>query len=102
MVVLAVTGYFIGLPLPTQPGEASANFLMGYIRFAHFAAAYIFAIGLAARIYWAFVGNHHAKQIFKLPITKASGGARSSSNCAGIFSSKRHPKNTLVTIRWRS
>lgn len=69
MVVLAVTGYFIGTPLPTQPGEASANFLMGYIRFAHFAAAYIFAIGLAARIYWAFVGNHHARQIFMLPIS---------------------------------
>ena len=35
ILVLAVTGYFIGSPLPTQPGEASANFLMGYIRFAH-------------------------------------------------------------------
>ena len=69
MVVLAVTGYFIGKPLPTVPGEAAENFVMGYIRFAHFAAAYIFAVGLLGRIYWAFVGNHHAKQIFRLPIT---------------------------------
>ena len=69
MVVLAVTGYFIGKPLPTVPGEAAENFLMGYIRFAHFAAAYLFAVGLLGRIYWALVGNHHARQIFLLPIT---------------------------------
>lgn len=68
MIVLAVTGYFIGKPLPTMPGEAAENFLMGYIRFAHFAAAYIFAVGLLGRVYWACVGNHHARQIFKLPI----------------------------------
>ena len=69
MVVLAVTGYFIGKPLPTVPGEAAENFVMGYIRFAHFAAAYLFAVGLLGRVYWAIVGNHHAKQIFRLPIT---------------------------------
>ncbi|MBN8284141.1 Ni/Fe-hydrogenase, b-type cytochrome subunit [Zoogloea sp.] len=68
MVVLAVSGYFIGKPLPTLPGEASDNFLLGYIRFAHFSAAYIFAVGLLGRLYWAFVGNHHARQIFMLPI----------------------------------
>lgn len=68
LVVLAVTGYFIGSPLPTMPGEASANYLMGYIRFAHFAAGYVFAIGLAGRLYWAFVGNHHARELFTLPV----------------------------------
>lgn len=72
ITVLAVTGYFIGSPLPTQPGEASANYLMGYIRFAHFSAAYIFAIGLAMRIYWAFVGNHHARELFTLPLFNAA------------------------------
>lgn len=68
IVVLCITGYFIGSPLPTMPGEASDNFLMGYIRFAHFAAAYIFVIGFVFRIYWAFVGNEHARQIFMPPI----------------------------------
>ena len=67
IVVLCVTGYFIGSPLPTMPGEASDNFLMGYIRFAHFAAAYVLIIGLLGRIYWAFVGNHHARQLFIPP-----------------------------------
>ena len=72
ITVLAITGYFIGQPLPTMPGEASAHFLMGYIRFAHFAAAYVFAIGLLGRIYWAFVGNHHARELFTLPIFQAA------------------------------
>ncbi|MEW5834410.1 MAG: Ni/Fe-hydrogenase, b-type cytochrome subunit [Pseudomonadota bacterium] len=72
ITVLCVTGYFIGSPPPTMPGEASDNYLMGYIRFAHFAAAYIFAIGLAARIYWAFVGNHHARELFTLPLFSAA------------------------------
>ncbi len=68
IVVLCISGYFIGSPLPTMPGEASDHYLMGYIRFAHFAAAYIFAIGFLGRIYWAIVGNEHARQIFLPPI----------------------------------
>lgn len=68
ITVLAVTGYFIGAPLPTQPGEASANYLMGYIRFAHFAAGYVLAVGLLGRIYWAIVGNHHARELFWVPL----------------------------------
>jgi len=69
ILVLALTGYFIASPFATQPGEASggysgeASYLMGYIRFAHFAAAYIFLIGFLGRIYWAFAGNEHARQI---------------------------------------
>ena len=67
IVTLALTGYFIGSPLPSQPGEASANFLMGYIRFTHFAAGQVLAIFLILRVYWAIVGNKHARQIFYVP-----------------------------------
>ena len=68
IVVLATTGYFIGSPLPSQPGEASASFLFGYLRFAHFAAGYVLAIGLVVRAYWALVGNHHARELFWVPL----------------------------------
>jgi len=68
IVALCVTGYFIGSPLPTLSGEASDHYLMGYIRFIHFASAYIFIIGFLGRIYWAFAGNEHAKQIFVPPL----------------------------------
>ncbi|TCJ17180.1 Ni/Fe-hydrogenase, b-type cytochrome subunit [Parasulfuritortus cantonensis] len=68
ITILAITGYFIGSPLPSMPGEASQHFAMGYIRFAHFAAGYVLLVGFLGRIYWAFVGNQHARQLFKLPI----------------------------------
>jgi len=66
IVTLMLTGYFIGSPLPSVSGEASDHFLMGYIRFAHFAAAYVFAVGFLFRIYWAFVGNKYSRQLFSI------------------------------------
>jgi len=68
IVVLAVSGYFIGSPPYAGPGEASDHYLMGTIRFAHFAAGYILAVGLLGRLYWALAGNHHARQLFVLPL----------------------------------
>jgi Ni/Fe-hydrogenase 1 B-type cytochrome subunit len=70
--VLAVTGYFIGSPLPSVPGEASEHYVMGTMRFVHFAAGYVLAIALLARAYWALVGNHHAHELFVLPLTRAA------------------------------
>jgi len=67
IVVLAVSGWFIASPLPSTPGEASANFLMGWIRFAHFAAGQLLIVGWLGRIYWAFAGNHHSQQLFMIP-----------------------------------
>lgn len=67
ITILAITGYLIGSPLPSVPGEASDHFLMGYLRFAHFSAAYIFAVGFLFRIYWGIVGSYHSHQLFTLP-----------------------------------
>jgi len=71
IVMLCVTGYFIGSPLPALSGEASEHFLMGYIRFTHFACAYVMAVGFMFRIYWAFAGNEHARQLVFPPFLKA-------------------------------
>jgi Ni/Fe-hydrogenase 1 B-type cytochrome subunit len=68
MIVLIVSGYLIASPPPSIGGEASNSFLFGYIRFAHFAAGQIMVVGFLARILWAFVGNHHATQLFVLPV----------------------------------
>ncbi len=72
ILVLSITGYVIGKPLPTLSGEASAHYLMGYIRFAHFAAGYLLAAGLVGRFYWALVGNHHARELFWVPVYRPS------------------------------
>jgi Ni/Fe-hydrogenase 1 B-type cytochrome subunit len=70
-LALAVTGYLIAEPLPSLAGEASDHFLMGNIRLIHFISAYVFAIGFAVRIYWALVGNRHAREIFYLPLWRS-------------------------------
>lgn len=68
IVTLAATGYLIGSPPPSTPGEAHDTFLFGYIRFAHFAAAYVYAVAFLARVYWAFAGNDHAREMFSVPV----------------------------------
>ncbi len=68
ILVLMVTGYFIGSPLPSVTGEASDHFLLGYIRFTHFAAGQVLAVFFLTRIVWAFFGNHHSRQIFYVPV----------------------------------
>lgn len=69
ILVLCVTGYFIGSPLPSVgQHEAYDQFIFGYIRFAHFAAGMVLTVAFFGRLYWAFVGNHHARQLFWLPI----------------------------------
>lgn len=72
ILVLIVTGYLIGSPLPTVAGEASQHFVMGYIRFAHFTAGQIMAVGFLLRGYWAFMGNEHSRQIYYVPVWRAS------------------------------
>jgi Ni/Fe-hydrogenase 1 B-type cytochrome subunit len=69
MVVLGITGYLIGTPLASVGGEASSHFGFGYIRFMHFAAAYIFAITFVLRVFWAFVGNRFSREIFLVPLS---------------------------------
>lgn len=69
ILTLCLTGYFIGSPPPSmQIGEAVEQFVFGYIRFAHFAAGMVLAVGFLGRIYWALVGNHHARQLFYVPV----------------------------------
>jgi Ni/Fe-hydrogenase 1 B-type cytochrome subunit len=92
IVVLAITGYLIASPLPSVGGEASDHFVMGYVRFTHFAAAYIFAIGMLVRLYWAFAGNHHARQLFMLPAADASWWANMLNEVRWYLFLEKHPK----------
>jgi len=61
VVALAVTGFLIGRPLALQTSaEASFSYWFGWVRFAHFVAAFIFFFNFLGRIYWGFVGNEYA------------------------------------------
>jgi len=65
---LAVTGYFIGNPLPAVGGEAAELFLFGWMRMIHFSVAMILIVAFLVRVYWVFAGNHHARAIFLPPL----------------------------------
>jgi len=67
IIVLSVTGYFIGAPLPSIGGEAYDAYLFGWIRFTHFAAGMILGVAFVLRLYAFLVGGHHARQIFYIP-----------------------------------
>jgi Ni/Fe-hydrogenase b-type cytochrome subunit len=57
IVVLAVSGFYIGRPYFFTSGAASDHFLMGRVRFAHFAAAAVLVATGILRVYWLFAGN---------------------------------------------
>ncbi len=67
LITLGVTGYLIGVPLPSVGGEASENFVFGYVRLIHFTAGQILICAFIYRVAWAFLGNHHARQLFLTP-----------------------------------
>jgi Ni/Fe-hydrogenase 1 B-type cytochrome subunit len=68
IMVLSVTGYLIGAPPPAIGGEATNSFLFGWIRTIHFCTAFIMIAAFIVRVYWVFVGNHHARAIFLPPL----------------------------------
>lgn len=71
IVVLSVTGLYIGSPIggALDPSE----FTMGWIRVFHASFGYAFAIAVVSRIYWAFVGNRYASWREFLPFLTKKG-----------------------------
>jgi Ni/Fe-hydrogenase 1 B-type cytochrome subunit len=71
LTLLCLTGFLIGHPVKLGPAqEAYQQYWFGWVRFLHFAAAYVYMFNFAARIYWGFVGNKYAKWNNFLPFTK--------------------------------
>lgn len=58
IVVLSVTGFYIGDPFVMV--QSTSQYVMGWMRFLHFVFGYAFAISVLVRIIWAFVGNQYA------------------------------------------
>lgn len=71
VVVLVVTGFYIGAPYFMTSGAASDHFLMGTVRFVHFAAAGVLVATGIVRFYWLFVGNRYERWKALFPVTKA-------------------------------
>jgi len=71
ILVLSVTGFYIGDPFITVP-DGSA-YVMGWMRLIHFSFAYVFAISVLARLGWAFFANRHASWRAYFPLFSGKG-----------------------------
>ncbi len=69
--ILIITGFVIADPPAISSNvEPVYSYWFGYIRFIHFATAYILIAVLIFRIYWAFVGNQFSNWRNFIPYTK--------------------------------
>jgi Ni/Fe-hydrogenase b-type cytochrome subunit len=68
IVLLVVTGLYIGRPYFMTAGEASAHYLMGWMRFLHFTAAAALVATAIVRIYWLFMGNRYERLAALFPV----------------------------------
>lgn len=63
IMLLMITGIYIGNPFVSASvhEEAYYSFLMGWVRYIHFFAAFLFSVNLLVRLYWVAIGNRYAK-----------------------------------------
>jgi Ni/Fe-hydrogenase 1 B-type cytochrome subunit len=61
ILILSVTGYYIGHPFISLPGPAKDHFVMGTMR--------VFSVAVLIRIYWMFAGNRYAGLSELLPLS---------------------------------
>lgn len=63
IILLFITGLYIGRPFVSAgiPEDAYYSYLMGWMRYIHFFAAFLFTANLIFRFYWFFKGNKYAK-----------------------------------------
>lgn len=70
VIVLVVTGLYIGRPYFMTSGQASDHFLMGTFRFVHFSAAGVLVATGILRAYWLFMGNKYERWRALFPVRK--------------------------------
>ena len=71
IAILSVTGIYIGSPVTLA--LTPSGYAMGWIRFIHFTAGFLFAISVVSRIYWSFVSNRYAGWREFVPFLSAEG-----------------------------
>ena len=61
MILLVITGLYIGNPFLIPSGPPDDMSVMGTMRVVHFYAAIVFTLAVAVRIAWMFVGSYYAR-----------------------------------------
>lgn len=61
ILVLMITGLYIGNPFFASVVQEDADsFIMGWVRYIHFFAAFVFTMALIVRLYWVLWGNKYS------------------------------------------
>lgn len=68
ILVLVVTGLYIGKPYFLVGDQAESPFVMGWMRFLHFTAAAVLVATAIVRVYWLFVGNKYERWRALFPV----------------------------------
>lgn len=71
IVVLSVTGFYIGRPFLVVPGPAGQSFVMGWMKVIHGYTAYVFILSVLVRIIWMFTGNKYAHWDKFIPVHRS-------------------------------
>jgi Ni/Fe-hydrogenase 1 B-type cytochrome subunit len=71
IVVLSVTGIYIGNPFITVSGRAGDHFVMGWMKVIHGYTAYVFIAAVLVRIIWMFTGNNYAHWDKFIPVHRS-------------------------------
>ena len=73
IVVLGATGFLIASPPAiASSAEAHAQFWFGWIRLAHFVAAFVLLFAFVLRLYWMIAGNQYARWNNFVPASPAA------------------------------
>lgn len=68
IAIFSVTGFYIGAPF--MYALSTTQYIMGWMRFLHFVAGYVFLFSMIVRIYWMFAGNRYASWRVFIPLTQ--------------------------------
>lgn len=61
ILVLSVTGIYIGRPFFIPAGSPDQQFVMGTMKIIHFYSAIVFTLAVLLRVSWMFVGSYYAR-----------------------------------------
>jgi Ni/Fe-hydrogenase 1 B-type cytochrome subunit len=70
VLVLSASGFYIGHPFLSVPGEARDHFVTGTVKLIHFYAAIVFTLAALSRLLWLFLGNYYARWTQFVPASR--------------------------------